>query len=134
MAASLRQLVRQRAGMRCEYCRLHESAYTQRKFGIEHIIARKHGGLTELHNLAWACPHCNECKGPNLTGVDPDHGTVEPLFNPRKQRWEEHFEEINGFVAGLTAIGRVTVRVLTMNEDPWPALRAVRINQPGTSR
>lgn len=120
----MRQAVRQRAGMRCEYCRLHETAYTQRKFGMEHIIARKHGGVTQLENLAWACPHCNECKGSNLTGIDPDHGTTEPLFNPRRQRWDDHFELVSGIVVGKTAIGRVTVRVLNMNNRPWPKLRA----------
>ena len=101
-----------------------ETAAPDRSFCTEHVIAVKHGGLTEFDNLAWACPHCNECKGPNLTGIDPDHGTVERLFNPRQQRWEEHFELANGFVRGKTACGRVTVRVLNMNDEPWPEMRS----------
>ncbi len=47
--------VRQRAAGRCEYCRLPQSPYAW-TFPVDHIIARQHGGKTQLGNLALACP------------------------------------------------------------------------------
>lgn len=39
-----------------------------------------------------------------------------PLFNPRKQNWKRHFVIENDIeIAGKTAIGRVTVSTLQMN-------------------
>jgi hypothetical protein len=93
-------------------------------FHIEHIIPRQHGGTDDLANLALACYHCNHHKGPNLTGIDPEAGAITPLFNPRTQRWSEHFVRQGLDVIGLTAIGRTTVRVLAMNSDAQRELRA----------
>jgi 5-methylcytosine-specific restriction endonuclease McrA len=82
---------------------------------LEHITARQHGGLTVLENLAWACQRCNERKGPNLTGVDPETSTVVPLFHPRRDRWEDHFALDGLKIIGVTATGRATVPLLGMN-------------------
>ena len=84
MDEATRILVRKRAGYRCEYCRLHEDddAYT---FHVEHIIARKHGGLDDESNLALACQQCNLHKGSNLSGVDPRSGEIVELFHPRQK-------------------------------------------------
>jgi HNH endonuclease len=54
MDAALERLVRQRAGGRCEYCRLPQAG-SQVPFEIDHIIARKHRGRTVAHNLAVTC-------------------------------------------------------------------------------
>jgi 5-methylcytosine-specific restriction endonuclease McrA len=83
--------VRRRAGERCEYCRVPQAAF-RRPFHIEHIVARQHGGTTEMDNLALACWQCNFKKGPNLTGIDPATAQVTPLFHPREERWADHFE------------------------------------------
>ncbi|WP_165223091.1 hypothetical protein [Aquisphaera insulae] len=56
-------------------------------------------------------------QGPNLAGIDPETENVEILFNPRRQAWEEHFEASGPYDVGKTATGRVTVRVLAMNEE-----------------
>jgi hypothetical protein len=40
---ALRDLVVQRAGQRCEYCRLPQAVMPV-TFHVEHIVARKHGG------------------------------------------------------------------------------------------
>ena len=64
-AEDLRRTVQERAGGRCEYCRLPEEC-SQQVFEIDHIVARKHRGKTVLGNLAWACFSCNSHKGPNL--------------------------------------------------------------------
>lgn len=84
-------------------------------FHIEHVVPRQHGGGDEIENLALACYHCNLHKGPNLTGIDPDVGTIAPLFNPRKDVWSEHFALRGVVIVGLTATGRATQRVLNMN-------------------
>jgi 5-methylcytosine-specific restriction endonuclease McrA len=50
--------VRERAGGRCEYCHIPTLLYPL-PFSADHIIARQHGGLTVLENLALSCLHCN---------------------------------------------------------------------------
>ena len=91
---------------------------------VEHIIARQHGGSEGADNLALACHRCNLRKGPNLTGIDPWTGDVAPLFHPRRDRWEEHFLLRGVYLEGITPIGRVTVRVLAMNDARRLELRA----------
>ena len=115
MDAALRQLVRDRAGDRCEYCRIQQDADWFFRFHIEHIVALQHGGETVASNLAWSCHHCNLHKGPNLSGIDPQSDTVVRLFHPRTDRWEDHFMLEGGLVRGISATGRATVRVLAMN-------------------
>jgi hypothetical protein len=113
--AQLHRLVRHRAGDRCEYCRI-SAGVDAANLQIEHIVPRQHGGATALENLALACQRCNSHKGPNLTGIDGDTGAIERLFNPRQDRWQDHFvAQADGTITGLTAAGRVTVNLLSMN-------------------
>ena len=49
-------------------------------FQIDHIIARQHGGSSDLDNLALCCIHCNRFKGPNIAGVDSNTGEVVRFF------------------------------------------------------
>jgi hypothetical protein len=67
--------------------------------------------------------------GPNLSGVDPETGNVERIFDPRHQSWQDHFEFRGALIAGLTAVGRTTVDVLAMNERRRVHLRADLIAQ-----
>jgi 5-methylcytosine-specific restriction endonuclease McrA len=90
MSPRLRSQIRQRAGFRCEYCRLPESV-AELRFQADHVVAEKHGGATELENLCWACFRCNSHKGPNLAGLDERTGEMARLFNPRADVWTEHF-------------------------------------------
>jgi HNH endonuclease len=83
----------------------------------------QHGGETTESNLALACPHCNFHKGPNLTGIDPITGEIEPLFNPRRHTWDVHFQLQADKIYGLTPQGRTTVRVLAFNDDEQIELR-----------
>jgi len=62
MDAGTRELVRQRAGNRCEYCLLRQWDSGSR-LQIEHIVARQHGGRDIPDNLALACDRCNSRKG-----------------------------------------------------------------------
>jgi len=128
ISAALRREVRERAGERCEYCLLAESeAFFPHE--PDHLIARKHGGETVSANLALACLDCNRFKGPNIASLDPITGELVPLFNPRTQRWSEHFKLNGGRIVPLTAVGRVTEKMLRLNlpvrveaRERWAAL------------
>src|SRR4051794_37838846 len=91
MNAETRELVRTRAGGRCEYCLLRQEQ-SGLSHHIEHITAKQHGGSDDPENLALSCNRCNACKGPNLTGIDPESGAIVTLFHPRRDTWDEHFE------------------------------------------
>jgi hypothetical protein len=107
---------------RCEYCQL-PSAVHPAPFQIDHIIARQHGGITELENLALSCIHCNRFKGPNVAGPDPESGAIVRLFHPRHDRWAEHFRWDGPKLKALTQIGRVTIAVLLINDPEAVAVR-----------
>jgi 5-methylcytosine-specific restriction endonuclease McrA len=124
MDHALRELVRRRAGGRCEYCQLPQAAVPFAPFHIEHIVAKQHGGDDAPTNLALACDRCNLHKGPNLAGIDPDTGNVVPLFHPRRDTWEEHFRWKHAEIVGRTATGRTTVQLLNMNAKRRLQLRA----------
>jgi hypothetical protein len=119
------RLVRARASDLCEYCRFPES-YSEVRFVIDHIIAKQHRGRSSTVNLALACAFCNRHKGPNVGGVDPRTHRHTRLFNPRKDRWRDHFRWRSEKLVGLTAIGRATIVVLAMNhKDQLRARRAL---------
>ena len=115
MDAGTRRFVRERAGERCEYCRLHQRN-SELLHHIEHVVARQHGGSDDVDNLALACHRCNLHKGPNLSGVDPLTGSVEILFDPRRDQWPDHFAFRGAYLEGLTPTGRATVEVLALND------------------
>jgi hypothetical protein len=117
LAKAVRQLVRNRAGNCCEYCRLPAAAGTV-PFHVDHINPLKHGGSDDSDNLCLACYKCNAHKGHDLVGFDPQTGELTRLYNPREQRWEEHFIiQVDMRIQGLTAQERTTVRVLQMNDE-----------------
>ncbi len=124
MNESTKQLVRQRAGNRCEYCHLHQDDSPLAVLHIEHIVPKKHGGTDDTDNLALACIDCNLHKGSNLTGIDPETDEITELFHPRRQQWEEHFEWKGILIVGLTANGRTTVRVFNLNSDDQLSFRS----------
>lgn len=110
----LRQLVRRRAGLRCEYCLIAEDdAFFAHE--ADHIIAEKHGGATAAENLALACFDCNRFKGSDIASLDPEDGNLVALYHPRTDRWEEHFRIEGGAIHPLTAVGRATERLLKLN-------------------
>ena len=116
MDESVRHLVRERAGDRCEYCRLPQRIGSAIRFHVEHVRPRQHGGTDQLENLALACPTCNWRKGPNLSAVDPETDGLSPLFNPRTDLWKDHFALVGVEIVGLTTTGRATVRLLRLND------------------
>ena len=115
MRPNLRQLVWERAQSCCEYCRLPQ-AHDPRPFHLDHIRPQKHDGPTVSENLALSCAACSLYKGPNPAGYDPETDKIYPLFNPRSQSWDEHFEWNLGTLQGKTPVGRTTIHVLRINE------------------
>ena len=110
MDAALRAFVRERAGQRCDYCRLHEDDADFLAFHVEHVIAKQHGGSDDPDTLCYACSECNWANGPNLAGLLGVK--LYPLFNPRKQSWLRHFRWEQTTVVAKTKTGIVTVQVL----------------------
>ena len=103
-----------RAGDRCEYCRMHQSLQGA-TFHIEHITPSAAGGSDDPDNLALACPACNLKKADRVVAPDPDTGVAAPLFNPRTDRWDDHFAWDGHRVAGQTSVGRATVAAWALN-------------------
>jgi hypothetical protein len=104
------------AGHRCGYCRTDERL-TGSPLSIEHILPIAAGGPTERENLWRSCRECNERKGAQVQATDPESSEIVALYNPRTQRWADHFRWSDDglFVLGLTAVGRATVVALDLN-------------------
>ncbi len=115
---SLRRAVIERSGNCCEYCRISQTDQFF-SFEIDHIIAEKHGGQTQTENLCLSCPDYNAFKGSDIASIDWETDqAVTSLFNPRQHLWNDHFifDTHTGEIKGNSAIGRVTVTLLRLND------------------
>jgi HNH endonuclease len=114
ISKSLKKKIANRAHFRCEYCLLSElvSFYT---FHIDHIKSTKHGGLSILLNLAYCYPDCNYFKGSDLGTFVLNDDQLARFFNPRKDKWHDHFTVQNGAIYGKTEIGVATARIFQFN-------------------
>jgi hypothetical protein len=113
---ALRQRVRQQAANRCGYC-LSKQEYVWGQLEIEHIIPTALGGKDEESNLWLACRMCNNYKSAKITHPDPVTGEQVALFNPRQQKWTDHFtwSEEGIHIIGQTPCGRATILALQLN-------------------
>lgn len=121
----LRDAVVSRAGNRCEYCQLPAQLQVG-GFEIDHILPRSRGGQTDMANVALACPHCNARKWAHIEGEDPESGQTVALFNPRTQRWGDHFQwsaQRPFEIVGTSTQGRTTVARLQMNHTDLVSIR-----------
>jgi len=116
MNAALRDQVRQRAKGRCEYCQLPDWL-TELPHEADHIRALKHGGPTELSNLAWACARCNDYKGSDVSAYTPGTDQLVRLFHPRIDVWDEHFRWEGAVLHGKSDIAVATIALLRINAD-----------------
>jgi hypothetical protein len=109
------QIVADRAGHLCEYCRAPE-AVCNFPFEIDHFIPLSEGGAKEPENLVLACRACNAYKAFHQIGLI-ENTEAARLFNPRFDIWEAHFRfNSETFeIEGLTEIGRGTINRLKMN-------------------
>ena len=114
ISEELRTQISRRAAERCEYCLIHEDdgGFPHQ---VDHIVSRKHGGASASDNLAYACVICNRRKGSDVASIDPASGEIIRLFDPRHDRWQDHFRVSGARVEAVTNIGRVTVRLLQFN-------------------
>lgn len=122
----LKNIVRLRAKNCCEYC-LSQEQFATHRFSIEHIFPVSKGGKTTLENLALACQGCNNYKYNKTDKYEELSGQIVTLFNPRKDNWEDHFQWNNNYdlIIGITAKGRVSVKVLRLNRDGLVNLRQI---------
>jgi HNH endonuclease len=114
--ANTQRAVIERAQGRCEYCQ-SRADYTTEPFAVEHIIPVSRGGTSEIDNLAFSCSGCNGHKYNRTEAPDPTDRTLVPLYNPRRQRWQDHFcwSDDHAQIIGLPPTGRATVEALKMN-------------------
>ncbi len=110
----LKKLVINRAGNRCEYCRIPE-LLANYDFHIEHVVSIQHGGASSPDNLAFCCSFCNWKKGTNLATLLPPSDELVRLFNPRTQNWFEHFVNDGGTILPKTKTGEATIKLLEFN-------------------
>jgi hypothetical protein len=82
---------------------------------VDHVISEKHGGATVAENLAFACTLCNRAKGSDIGSIDEPSGEFVRLFNPRSDRWGDHFALRGHMIEPRTPIGGVTARLLQLN-------------------
>jgi hypothetical protein len=116
VADDLRARIREQAGDRCGYCQSAQR-YVFAPLEIDHLLPTARGGHDAEDNLWLACRMCNGYKADRTHGLDPVTGAEVRLFNPRRQRWAEHFAwSAEGIqVVGRTACGRATVITLQLN-------------------
>lgn len=126
ISTNLRQIVIDRAKRCCEYCLIPEMLVLA-THQIDHVIAEKHDGATVLENLALSCSLCNQAKGSDIASIDPESGDTVRLYHPRKDNWADHFlfEVESGVIRPLTAIGRVTVKLLRVNRAEYLPVRKI---------
>jgi hypothetical protein len=76
MQASLQKRVRERAGNRCEYCRIRQSDDPFFRLQIDHIIAEQHDGLTAIGRATVKVLAMNEAESVKLReSVITERGT-----------------------------------------------------------
>src|SRR5436190_9205516 len=116
VSAALRQCVAAAARHRCGYC-LSAEAVVGLPMESEHIVPEALGGATAEDNLWLACQACNGPKSSRVSGADPETGQVVRFFDPRRQKWPDHFAWDDGGtrILGLTPTGRATVAALQLN-------------------
>ncbi len=126
VSAEQRRQVAARARGYCEYC-LTPEKYSPDSFSIEHIVPGSAGGETTTANLAFSCQGCNNRKYNKTEGRDPVTDAVIPLYNPRKEQWEDSFAWSEGllYVIGMTPTGRATVEMLKLNREGIVNLRRI---------
>jgi HNH endonuclease len=116
ISESLRKQIANSDKARCCYC-LTSEANSGIPMTHDHIQPLSKGGETTFENVCLACRSCNEFKSDLTEAIDPLTGETLSLFNPRGQRWSDHFVwSADGTrVEGLTSIARATVVCLRMN-------------------
>ena len=70
----------------------------------------------KLTTSLYACALCNRAKGSDVGSIATS-GEFTRFFNPRTDRWSEHFRLEGATIRPLTPIGEVTARIFGLNES-----------------
>ena len=94
---------------------------------LENLVTHGAARDSDLGNLALSCSGCNGHKYNKTEAPDPTDGTLAPFFNPRQQRWHDHFCWNDNYthIVGVTPIGRATVEALRLNRPGLVNMRQV---------
>ena len=124
LTRKLAEKIRQQAKNRCGYCLLPQDL-NPTLLEIEHLQPTAKGGTDAEENLWLACRECNSHKSVKTHGFDEKTQRRVSLFNPRKQKWRNHFRfsEDKTEIIGKTACGRVTVESLKLNNEILVSVR-----------
>lgn len=115
---SLRESVILRAFNCCEYCKSKDK-YSPIFFTLDHTLPESLNGASDFANLAYACFLCNRLKSNKINIFDRTSDKWIALFNPRKDKWSEHFiwNDDTTLIIGITIIGNITVKQLKLNRE-----------------
>lgn len=118
ISKKLRAAISEQANYRCGYC-LTNQHIVGTLMEIDHIVPIALGGANEEYNLWLACAACNAYKNDRTVAIDPVSQVETPIFNPRTQKWTEHFQWVEGgrLIEGVTPIGRATIVLLNLNRQ-----------------
>lgn len=108
-------MVNERARGQCEYCQTQDSIVIDME--VDHVVPLTRNGETSMSNLSLSCIGCHMFKRDFVAAIDPETGVETALYNPRKQKWRDHFrwDDEKTRLVGLSAVGRATVSRLKMN-------------------
>jgi 5-methylcytosine-specific restriction endonuclease McrA len=113
---------------RCSYCLLPQKYIFGFTLHCEHIYPVEKGGTNAEENLCLACAWCNSAKSTTTEALDPVTETTARLYNPRKEKWTDHFEwdpiDLK-VLCGKTPTGRATIIALDMNAYRCLEARAI---------
>lgn len=122
----LRRLVIERTHCLWKYC-LIPDAYRSLSHQVDHIVGVKHGGSSVADNLCYSCIFCNLQKGSDLGSINWQTEELVRFFNPRRDKWSDHFCLDGGVIQPLTNIGEVTARIFEFNNEQRIAERQALI-------
>jgi hypothetical protein len=120
----MRAAVARRAQDRCEYCLIEEED-AGFPHEVDHIISRKHGGPSGMENFAFSCLACNRNKGTDVASVEPMTGEAVRLFDPRRNRWADHFKLNGATIEPLSETAAATIQILRLNAPERVAERRI---------
>jgi hypothetical protein len=132
ISAKAWQKIKKEFNWRCAYCQM-PAIYLPQGLQKEQIVPLSVEGLDVPKNICPACPNCNSHKAKKVFAIDPRSGKKVKLFNPRKQKWLEHFgwDKFGTKVMGRTPIGRATVAGLKINLPDLVAWRSIIVRIGG---
>ena len=66
---------------------------------------------------SYACTFCNRAKGADIGSVAADSNEFTRFFNPRTDRWADHFALDGALIEPRTSVGEATAKILRFNEE-----------------